>query len=561
MRLKSKNITFDKPLVVFMFGALLGFIVFFMLYGFECLNPFSMDWLLNRGDLQQHFIGWEFYRLSDWSFPIGVASNLAYPIGMPISFTDSIPLMAIPSKIIANTFGIDFQYFGIWSLINYIFMGAFSSLIIRRWTKNAFFIVCSAIIFLILPTFTMRVFGHTALSSQWLILAAISLLLYQKNISTKKMEIPLWTILLCIAVCIHPYFFVMVTPVLLCSVIFFHKDWRKSLIKLFIPLISSITIFWLIGGFYFKEVSADGLGEFAFDPLSLITPMDWSYFLKDGQSIAISHESLSYMGLGLICASFGLFLMFIINFKKINNYAVEHIESKVRAKIVWCFIIMICLLIISLSPKLHIAGAVVFDFQIPNFIYKIWATFRATARLFWPLLYILVILIIVMICKLTNRKIIFANVFISIVLFLQILDIAQSNAFTAKVQNFKNIQNYDYKPKLDIAKWSQAAENRKNIIFLDQIDNDSFFELSYIAIQKNMTLNTGYFARSPGTKIVYYQENYIKSLKEESLDLSNNLFITKNPTLVQSLQKIGYEIIVIDSYSIISKSTKSANNS
>jgi len=70
-----KKIGINKYLVV-VTGALLGFLVFYIMYGFGCLDPSRTDWLMNGGDLQQHFIGWEFYRLSDWSFPIGLAQSL-----------------------------------------------------------------------------------------------------------------------------------------------------------------------------------------------------------------------------------------------------------------------------------------------------------------------------------------------------------------------------------------------------------------------------------------------------------------------------------------------------
>lgn len=532
-------------------GGLLGLTVFIFMYGIKCLNPFNMDWLMYGGDLKQHFMGWEFFRMSDWSFPFGVAGNLAFPFGMPITFTDSIPLLAIPAKLIANTFGIDFQYFGIWGLINYVLMGIFSAVLIRKWTNNIFFLSSSVLIFLLLPTFTMRVFAHTALSSQWLIIAAILMTIYHQQIKSIKTEIVLWSILLILAVCIHPYFFVMIVPILLASTVWFHKDWFQSFIKIVIPILSSLAVFWLIGGFYFQQVSAGGLGEFAFDPLSLILPMGWSYFIGGNNLNHISYESLSYMGMGLIFSTMFLLVIVITKFSLIKKYVIKFYNSHNRTKLILCFLIALGLIIFALGPSLKIGGKVLFEVNLPEAVHKIWATFRATARLFWPILYIFIILILVSLLKISKGKKKLANVLILLVLTLQVFDICLSGAFSNKIKYFNNTQINKYQSNLDYTLWNNAATGKKHMFYLDPIDSDTFFEISDFAYVNKMTINTGYFARAPGVKIESYQKEQIEKLLSRSADLSDTLYVTKNQSLAQSLEKAGYKTTVINRYIVI----------
>ena len=45
-------------------GALLGALIFLLLYGVRVLDPTSVDWILNNPspDPAQHYLGWELFR-------------------------------------------------------------------------------------------------------------------------------------------------------------------------------------------------------------------------------------------------------------------------------------------------------------------------------------------------------------------------------------------------------------------------------------------------------------------------------------------------------------------
>ena len=93
-------------------SGLIGAIVFILIYGVKVLDVTRTEWLYRGGDLQQHYYGWEFFRKSEWTFPIGNFNTLSYPNYASIIFTDSIPLFAVIFKIFSGILPQTFQYFG-----------------------------------------------------------------------------------------------------------------------------------------------------------------------------------------------------------------------------------------------------------------------------------------------------------------------------------------------------------------------------------------------------------------------------------------------------------------
>ena len=86
-------------------GALLGALIFLLLYGVRVLDPTSVDWILNNPspDPAQHYLGWELFRRSPVHLPyIGANYNAIYPFRTSVLFTDSLPLAALLFKQIGR---------------------------------------------------------------------------------------------------------------------------------------------------------------------------------------------------------------------------------------------------------------------------------------------------------------------------------------------------------------------------------------------------------------------------------------------------------------------------
>ena len=88
-----------------------GVAVFLLVIGPKVLDVSNIAWLQHGeiarnnygGDNAQHYLGWVFFRNSDWTFPI-IGSNPAYGLELSnsIVYSDSIPLLAIFFKAVAK---------------------------------------------------------------------------------------------------------------------------------------------------------------------------------------------------------------------------------------------------------------------------------------------------------------------------------------------------------------------------------------------------------------------------------------------------------------------------
>ena len=69
------NIKINERLKTAILGAVIGFLVFVLIYGFTPLNPTNEQFVLTgylEKDIAQHYAGWKLYRNSPWQFPLGV---------------------------------------------------------------------------------------------------------------------------------------------------------------------------------------------------------------------------------------------------------------------------------------------------------------------------------------------------------------------------------------------------------------------------------------------------------------------------------------------------------
>ena len=75
MKLTKKNFSVNY----FAIGAVIGAVLFVCIYGFRVLDFTYDEWLLTGKDLQQHYVGWKFFRNAPWTFPIGCHNGLTHP--------------------------------------------------------------------------------------------------------------------------------------------------------------------------------------------------------------------------------------------------------------------------------------------------------------------------------------------------------------------------------------------------------------------------------------------------------------------------------------------------
>ena len=194
----------------FLYPLLLGAIAFFIVVGFEPLNPLNAGWILGRLDPTQHYLGWLFYRNGPWTIPIGLNPLFGQDLSSSIVYSDSIPLLAIPLKAISFVLPEKFHYFGLWIFGCFILQAWLAWKILGIYTKDTALKLFGCGLFVFFPPMLWRINtpagGHAALVGHFLILWALYLILRP---SQKKSPL-LWILLLSLSVLTHFYLFTII---------------------------------------------------------------------------------------------------------------------------------------------------------------------------------------------------------------------------------------------------------------------------------------------------------------------------------------------------------------
>lgn len=561
---KGEGVT---PKLAFIGGLLIGVLFFISMYGIAVVNPGNIEWIFSGGgDLAQHYLGWAFYRQSDWSLPLGMAADLAYPFSIPVTYMDAIPLFAILFKVLSPILPETFQYLGLFTLLSYMLQGGFAALILQRFTKNIYVIAICSVFFVLSPVLIMRSFVHTALTATWLILTGIYLIIrFNRARPSMLFTIVVWSALMIMGVLIHPYFLPMLLALFAIFLIRTYKKEPiyKTIIKSAAPLILALSCFGLMGGF---SPAGDNLGSIdldiyssnlvsLFDPLGYSSITSHEIYRDDRPDSFETSEKLAYLGLGLILFIPIIFYEFTRKYTKKTSSLKSDIKILLKRKNLLTAIIVFVVFIFSLGSHIKFGNVVLFEWPLPSFIEKIWLIFRSSARMFWPIYYAIVIGIFGwVICKFKGYKPWVLVAFLLPFLLVQMIDVRLSG----QVRDKKRFIH-------EISAATSAESPITNKIIKNYCDRDHLISLSpYLYLEEftmfaqpslacDMTMSVGYYSHHYKSEDI---EAFTNSEKEKIIsgdaDFSDNLYMTTDVEFVDAIDEI-YQVEKINNWYIISE--------
>lgn len=486
-----------KKININIVAALLGGIAFALIYGIKILNPLYTDWLLTGGDPSQHYLGWEFFRRSDWYFPLGLTDQLAYPLKTSVIYTDSIPIFAVFFKLFRSILPQQFQYFGIWGLLCFVLQGYYAAKILGERSSSKAVILVGTVFFIVSPVMLFRMYYHTALAAHWLILLAIYFYFkHEKEYRDIFKPVMQWGILGILIGSIHLYFVPMCGAILLGYILCSVWKERKVRIRFFYPGISfSVGLFltiYLLGGFSSgADTGTNNLGLFSFNLNAFLNPMSYSTLLKNtslwnwpfytqGQ-----YEGFSYLGMGIIllCAC-GIVLMVknIFRRRKPSVYQVMTV------------LMSIGLIALAVSPTITWNDKLLLQLPYSSTIYKYWGIFGSCGRMAWPVVYFLMIFGIISISNMTWKRKEITSVILILACLVQVVDLSG--------QLYKRHANYSekvvYKSPLEGTVWDDiiSSGEYKHVVWVTHnVDHNDVIQVAVYAMKNDMTMGNFYFAR------------------------------------------------------------------
>lgn len=523
---------------------LFSVIAFGYVYGFSIVNPLNNSWVLEPGDRAQHYIGWETFRDSPLSLPIiGENKNIAYPNNTSIAMTDSLPLLAIPLKIVDKAIGLPegFQYIGFYGILSFIMMAILSALIIFRLTKSKLLSLLSSIFFITSPIMLFRMFSHTALASHWIILYTIYLLItYQdyKNLNWLS-KARKWVALIAISSLLHPYLNFIIL-IIFAGYLFKNLINNKS-IEEFLMIggagaLTEITSYTVVGMFLGggDGLSDFGFGQFSVNLLGLLNPMNTpetgrqSLLLKGFSGpTQYQYEGFMYLGAGIIIM---LLVILGCNYRHLfSKQKIINIINKILSPDLPLVLAFSFLASYALSNRISLLNKEIIIVDLPSIIIKSLSIFRASGRLFWPIYYLIMICVIYYFSKIFRNKRI-KHTSLIFMLVVQLLDI--SPRLHELRSQFNSKQENHFKTS---AQWEKIIKDKKHFVFIDGISTN--FELiAPIATNIDATISTANIARGNYQEIDKYAKSKLSDVMNNSLK-DDEIYLSQDRKICSDVKK------------------------
>ena len=568
------------------YSLVVGLLIFVYVTGGRILNPTSRDWLM-IGDSATHYMGWEFFRhtaLLQW--PLGLNPKFGLDISSSIAFTDSIPIGALILKPFSFLLPSTFQYLGIWILICFILQIYLAARLLSHFLADQIQIALGSVFIALSPVLMYRLvhdgYGHIALVSQFLILGALNLY-FAKELKSWWWALLFASTILIQAYFIPMVAAIWIAKLVQ---YLRHEGRSRSMVVKHCLLVAVASISTLIAGGYValgsnlftgsSEVTDSSFPYwFRWQPLSLIDIQTsfsgtWSHFLSDQQELRGDVEGFSFLGSGILLLAslvtlvwvyhrmaarfpnlqvsqvataigaalviamswvfmstqvfslviFVMIAMFIIQFS-IEKLVVKNSESRGRHRVL--YLLVAALAAYSMTFRPGIGRHTFFVYPLIPLFKQFTQTFHTHGRYIWPAYYLLIVAIIVMACRLFNKKL--AVFVLAACLVFQIVDSVPGVATVR--QRFTDAPQW-VSPMQD-PRWEELARTHKNIIALPLLINDvagRWMLIADFASRHKMGTNAVYFSRINMEEASQYAGRLHDGFLRGTLDPSNIYIVT-----------------------------------
>lgn len=531
--------TNTKRKVYFLIGAAVGFVLFLIIYGYRVLNFTYDTWLLTGKDLQQHYLGWKFFREAPWSFPLGMHDSFTTPDSISVLYTDSIPLFALFFKLISPILPETFQYFGLFGILCYILNGGMASLIISRFNKSKLFCGVASVFFILSTPVLQRLYGvlsensrHTSLAAHFLILGALAIWLFKDKFTNYKKDAAAWALLAALCVLIQMYIIFMVGGIMcgyLLDMLISKKDWKRLIID-FASFAGSFGFFFFVVGGFTSLLSSggSGYGFFSSNLNTFINPWRYSTFFKKMGMTDLQYEGFAYLGLGMIvlCTIAGVLVLLKVVQLARKGVFKETVKRQFKAHISFVLPLIIVVAVFSIlafSNLVYFGKKIFIEVHWPTVIDNLLSIIRSSGRFIWCVMYIIMILGLYLISKFFNKKV--QVIIVILCVCLQLADLYLPISRIQK-QYHKEVKEDASLVKSDF--WKTTLGNYDNLIYFpsDGYDATQMLQIaSQVSKFDDMKMSNFYLSRYMTKKAMKARDRITeKDFKENNLN-ENTLYL------------------------------------
>ena len=500
-------------------GALLGALVFVALYGVQVLNPANVNWILNNAspDPSQHYLGWEFFRRSTVRLPyLGANYSAIYPYRTSILFTDSIPLLALLCKLLSPLLPVRFQYFGLWGLFCYALQGGLAQAILARlggvrhgqraacWAS-----VLGAGLLVFFPALTIRMFAHTALAANWLVLLAFWLWLRgDALLPTTKRACLAWGGMGLLCAGIHLYYLPMVGLVLVGFAVRRALQ-KRGIAAVLLPVAAfcgaALAELVVLGAFASNFAGYSNGYLSGADLVNLVVP-----------DLNASWEQDVYMGLGGVLALVLVAVGLLVACLRGRTARLVAFARRHRTWLVAGAVVLVLDAVVAMGNTITLGGKTLGTVPIPQMLMDVWAMFSSCARLAWLAGLVLILVAAGAVLRLWGGRV--AVGLLAVCLALQMFGLREE--LTKRFTTYHDAATYADQTILTDPGWETLAESGQfaHMAFASfDFEHDEFWDLAAFAANHGWTSNSFYMGHMDGNLAAVTLAGEMNSLSPDTL--------------------------------------------
>jgi hypothetical protein len=481
-------------------AGLLGAAFFLFRFGARIVAPGHVSWLLARDDMATHYIGWLFFSSEGWLSPPGRIGGYLAPAGTSVAMTDSLPLLAVPLKVLAFLLPQPFQFAGFYMLLTYALQAVFAYLLVSALCRTPALRWLAVGLFLLSPTFLLRE-GHISLSSHWVILAGLWLYFREREVYRLRRVAAGWLLLLAACAGIHPYLTAMVLGLAAAS---FLRDFLGEkrmrwyqLVGVLAAMPAVIMAVWYVSGYLLVGPAGAQYARSALNLNAAWNPLDTSLVLKElPTNAAFKQEGYQYFGLGLFAA---LLLGLLLRWHRPTS---RHRLQRHWLKRHWpLLLVLLGTTLFALGNQIAYNTKILVSYRVPDLLLPLFSPFRACARFFWPTFYSIIAGVIVLLAPHGRKKLV-------VVLFagcvvLQAVDIW-------RILNIRTqYADLHFASSLRSGLWQDVLSHVDHIATYPPYQKDTdapmdFRGIALLAAEHGKTTSAGYVARLSQSDLAAY---------------------------------------------------------
>lgn len=468
--------------------------IFLWFFHWQILVPTNVGWLL-AGDWGANVIGWSALRHDAWRWPLGLTQLLAWPSGVPVTYTDSNPLLCLLLKPFAGLLPEPFQFIGPWLAACIVLQFWAAWALLRGAAESPGLRLLGATLLTIVPTLINRM-GHANLCAHWTILLALNAFV---NVERGRWKDLVYGVILTLSALIHPYLLLINAAIWASDVL--RRSWRLLrgrasqtvgglVARTFAVALAPVAALWTVGALGGFQGESEGFGFFSMALDALINPGTAGYsrlFPVRPQGEGQVFEGFQYLGAGLIVVVAAALAALV------ERAGRERLKA--LGWLAWLAPALFVLFALALSDHIQLHGRVIGRLSYDWIPFHLTSTFRSSGRLFWPCAYVLILVALSLVFALPRR---WAWIVCLAALALQLFDLTgfrtAARALTAEAPAF----NRDLYLRTSSRKWEPLIASAEVVEFQrpdPHVDLKAFYEIAWRATALKRPVNVMYASR------------------------------------------------------------------